>query len=533
MAAHLLSLRLRLLIGSMRQSPWTIVALVVTVLGAISLLATTLLGAIAIRALVPELGADAAVVAGAVLVLGLTAVTVLIGTSDPLATERFSVLPVRVGPLRRGLLVSSVLDAWVVVGVLGTVIGVVVWSTSAAAIIAAIVALPLTAATAVLVPRAVADLLARQLASRSARDVMAVLLLVGIAGLAIGVQLLAGGVRSIDDLADVLAAAAGTLAWTPIGAAFDLPRAVAAGAWAELAAKLAIALATVLLAWWGWGRLLAERLTNPIVLRGSGQVREGGLLDRLLPATPVGAIATRSIRYRRRDVRHLMNVLAALMLPAVVGGVQLSGVVEVGADGTRLPLDGLALLPVLLGYVAAAMVQIDLAYDSSAFAWHLITGVRGAHDRAGRLAGIAVVYVPTLVLTALLATWASGRWELLPAAVGGGLGTFLLLAGFMLWLGVLLPGEAPAPGSNPLGRGSSGAIQSLAGIALSLPVLCTVGAPCIVLAAAAIWLPWLGWLSLGVGLVVGGLAAWFGIGVGGAALDRRGPEVLAQVSKPE
>ncbi len=531
MAAHFLALRFRLLVGSMRQSPWAIVAVVVTVLGAMSLLGSSLVGAIAIRALVPELGPAAAVVAGALLVLALTAVTVLIGTSDPLATEHFSLLPVRVSQLRRGLLAASVLDAWVVVGVLGAAIGVVVWSTSAAALATAVVALPIAAATAVLVPRAIADLLARQLASKGARDVMAILLLVVILGLTVGMQLLTSGVRAIGDLADVLQGAAGVLAWTPLGAAFDLPRAVAAGAWLEAGAKLAVALGTVALAWWGWGRLLGERLTHPIVLRGGGRVREGRLLDRLLPATPVGAIAARSIRYRRRDVRHLMNVIAALMVPAIVGGVQLVGVVEVDVNGSGLPLDGLALLPVLMAFVAAAVVQIDLAYDNSAFAWHLLTGVRGAADRAGRLLGIVVVFVPTIVLTAVLSTWASGRWELLPASIGAGVGTFLLLAGTMLWLGVLLPGEAPAPGSNPLGRGSSGGMQSLAGIALSVPVLGIVGAPCIALAVAAIWIPWLGWLSLAVGLVVAALAAWFGIRVGGAALDRRGPEVLAQVSK--
>ncbi|ROR67484.1 hypothetical protein [Agrococcus jenensis] len=531
MAAHLLALRFRLLVGSLRQSAWAVVALVVTALGAISLLGSTLAGAVAVRALVPELGAAAAVVGGAVLVLALTAVTVLVGTSDPLAAERFSLLPVRAGALRRGLLVASVLDPWVLVGALGTAIGVVVWSTSAAALAAAVVALPIAVATAVLVPRAVADLLARQLASKGARDVMAILLLVAVLGLTVGVQLLASGVREIADLARALDTAAAALAWTPLGAAFDLPRAVAAGAWLEAVAKLAIALATVGLAWWAWGRLLAERLTHPIVLRGGGRVREGRLLDRLLPATPVGAIAARSIRYRRRDVRHLMNVIAALLVPAVVGGMQLVGFVDVDVDGTRLPPDGLALLPVLMAFVAAAIVQIDVAYDSSAFAWHILTGVRGADDRAGRLLGIAVVYVPTFALTAVLATWASGRWELLPASIGSGLGTFLLLAGVMLWFGVLLPGEAPAPGSNPLGRGSSGGVQSLAGIALSLPLLGTVGAPCIGLAVAAIWIPWLGWLSLAVGLAVAALAAWFGIRVGGAALDRRAPEVLAHVSK--
>lgn len=523
MAALFIALRYRLLLGTLRQSPWAIVAVVVTGLGALSLLGMMTLGAIATRAVVPELGAPLAVLAGAALVVGLTAIAVLVGTSDPLAPERFSLLPVRPHALRRGLLAAQLLDAWGIVAVLGAVIGLIVWSTSVPAIITAVVALPIAVATALLITRVVADLVARQLASKRARDAMAILLLVAIAGLALGMQAVAVGVRAVGDVGAAIEAAARVVAWTPLGAVFDLPRAVAAGSWVEAVAKLAIALATVALSWWGWGRLLEERLTNPIVLRGGGRVREGRLLDRLLPATPVGAIAARSIRYRRRDVRHLMNVIAVLMVPAIVGGVQLLG--------DEVPREPFAMLPVLMGIIAASMVQIDVAYDNSAFAWHLLTGVRGAQDRAGRLLGAGAVYLPAIVLTAVVCTWATGRWELLPASLGVGVGSFGLLSGVLLWLSAYLPGEAPPPGANPLGRGSSGGVQSLAGVAVAFPVLLIVGSPFIALAIAAYWMPWLGWLSLAVALLLGALAAWFGIRVGGAALDRRGPEVLAQVSK--
>jgi ABC-2 type transport system permease protein len=523
MAAHFVALRWRLLLGTLRQSPWAIVAVIVTGLGALSLLGMMTLGAIATRALLPELGASAAVLAGAALVVGLTAIAVLVGTSDPLAPERFSLLPLPAHRLRRGLLAAQLLDAWGIVAVLGGVIGLVVWSTSVAALVTAVVALPIVVATVLLITRVVADLVARQLASKRARDAMAILLLVAIAGLAFGMQAIAVGVRAVGDVGAAIGMAARVVAWTPLGAAFDLPRTVAEGLWVEAAAKLAIALATVALSWWAWGRLLQERLTNPIVLRGGGRVREGRLLDRLLPATPVGAIAARSIRYRRRDVRHLMNVIAVLMVPAIVGGLQLLG--------DEVPREPFAMLPLLMGIIAATMVQIDVAYDNSAFAWHLLTGVRGAQDRAGRLLGTGAVYVPAIVLTAVICTWATGRWELLPASLGVGLGTFGLLSGALLWLAAYLPGEAPPPGANPLGRGSSGGVQSLAGVAVAFPLLAVAGSPFIGLAVAAYWMPWLGWLSLVAALALSALSAWFGIRVGGAALDRRGPEVLAQVSR--
>ncbi|GAA1416957.1 hypothetical protein [Agrococcus citreus] len=523
MAAHFIALRYRLLLGTLRRSPWAIVALVVSVLGGLSLLGMTAVGAIALRALAPELGGPAAVLVGAGLVVGLAAISVLIGTSDPLAAERFSLLPVRPRQLRRGLLAAQLLDVWGIVPVLAFATLLIVWSTSAPALITAIVALPIAVATVLLVARVTADLLARQLASKRARDAMAILLLVAIVGFTFAMQSIAVGVRALGDLGAAIVTAAEIIGWTPIGAAFALPHAVASGAWLEAAAKLAIALATIAIAWWGWGRLLEERLTNPIVLRGGGRVREGRMLDRLLPATPVGAIAARSIRYRRRDVRHLLNVIAVLMLPAVIAGVQL-----VGDDMPREPL---VFVPMLMAMIAGSVVQIDTAYDASAFSWHLLAGVRGAQDRAGRLLGIGIVYVPVIVLTAFLSTAAAGRWELLPASIGLGVGTFALLSGALLWLAAYLPGEAPPPGANPLGRGSSGGVQSLAGLALAFPLLAIVGAPYVGLAIAAYWIPWLSWLSLAVSLLLGGISVWLGIRFGGAALDRRGPELLAQVSR--
>lgn len=523
MAALFIALRYRLLLGTLRRSPWAIVALVVSVLAGLSLLGVTVTGAIAMRALAPELGGPVAVLVGAALVVGLTAVAVLVGTSDPLAVERFSLLPLRARQLRSGLLAAQLLDVWGIVPVLAFAALLVVWTTSAAALVTAILALPIAVATVLLIARVTADLLARQLASKRARDAMAIVLLLAIVGSTVAMQSVAIGVLGFGDLADAIVAAADVVAWTPVGAAFALPQVVADGAWLEAAAKLAIALATVALAWWGWGRLLEERLTDPIVLRGGGRVREGRLLDRVLPATPVGAIAARSIRYRRRDVRHLMNVVAVLTVPAIVGGVQL-----VGGEAPREPL---VFVPLVMAAIAASLVQIDAAYDSSAFAWHVLAGIRGAQDRAGRLLGISIVYVPAIAVTAVLSTWAAGRWDLLPASLGVGLGTFGLLAGALLLVGAHLPGEAPPPGANPLGRGSSGGVQSLAGFAIAFPVLGIAGAPFIGLAIAAHWTPWLSWASLAAALGIGALAAWLGIRLGGAALDRRAPELLAQVSR--
>lgn len=62
------------------------------------------------------------------------------------------------------------------------------------------------------------------------------------------------------------------------------------------------------------------------------------------------------------------------------------------------------------------------------------------------------------------------------------------------------------------------------------PITLALGAPAFGFAIAAIWSPTLGWISLACGLAFGGLALWGGTALGGKILDRRWPEVLADVS---
>lgn len=525
MAALCIALKYRLVWRSLATSPWAIVGAVLALLWAMGAIVGIGAAAVSIRALAPELGAHAAVLGGAGLVVLLVGLTVVMGTTDPLAPERFSLLPVRAGRLQRGLFVASVVD---IVGIATLALlgaGLIVWSAWPAALVTAIVLLPLALATCLLIARVASDLLARQLAGRRSRDIMAVLLLVVLMTLGLSISAVTAGLETVDDLPGLIAGVAATVAWTPIGAVFDVPRAVAGGAWLEAAAKLAIAVATVALCWWAWGRMLRGRLENPIAERGGGRVREGRLLDRMLPATPVGAIAARGLRYRRRDVRHLLNVIAVLLVPAMLLGLQL---VQSGGEGVS---ELVLLLPVLMAWISTSVVQLDTAYDNSAFAAHILAGVRGADDRAGRLLAISIPVVPVLVVTSILCTALVGRWELLPASLGAGLGVYGILAGITIWVAVHLPGEAPPPGSNPFGKGSSGGAQALVGtliasLAGAIPVLALLAT-----AIASLWIPWLAWVVLGLGLALGGVAVWLGITRGGAALDRLAPEVLAKVSR--
>ena len=105
----------------------------------------------------------------------------------------------------------------------------------------------------------------------------------------------------------------------------------------------------------------------------------------------------------------------------------------------------------------------------------------------------------------------------------------ILRSGYSQIVLAVLPYAAPGPGDPafqaPQVQGSSGAG------AQALAVLCTflVGAPAI--GSAVMWLvdpafPW-NWVALLVGGGAGLIALFIGIRVGGAAFDRRSPELLA------
>jgi ABC-2 type transport system permease protein len=73
-------------------------------------------------------------------------------------------------------------------------------------------------------------------------------------------------------------------------------------------------------------------------------------------------------------------------------------------------------------------------------------------------------------------------------------------------------------------------VQSLLAMIIIGPITLVLGAPAFGFAIAGIWTPALGWVSLGCGVVLGAVALWGGAMLGGSILNRRWPEVLAEVS---
>ncbi|MFK4760005.1 hypothetical protein ACI3KS_03630 [Microbacterium sp. ZW T5_45] len=527
MVALLVSLRWRQLAHQLGRNPWMIVTLIITGLLALGMLAVLAVGLLALRVAAPQAAITVAVLLGAVIVAGWWIGSLFVSADDSLAAERFALLPVTAGALLPGMVVSGVTT----IGGLGTALALLLmllgWSVSGPALIAAILTLPLALATCVLGARVLGGVLARWLARRRARDLVVTVgvLLLACSGLILNVALTA--LTRVGDIGGAFAGLADMLGWTPLAAVFGAPAALAAGDLAGFGIRLLIALATVVVLWFAARALLAARLVAPIQSSGGGRVRSGGFVDRMLPATPVGAIAARSLRYYRRDPRQIINVVMLLALPAIIIGITVMN----GLQDEGIGFDAvITLLPAINALLAGTIVQMAVAYDNDAVALHVLTGVSGRADRLGRLLGFGIIAVPVTVALCVASCALAGRMDLLPASLGAALGLSAVSAAAGAWAGSFLPGRAPAPESNPFGRGSSGGAQSFVAMLVMSPITLVLGAPALGFAIAAIWTPALGWVSLACGLVIGAAALWGGAVLGGRILDGRWPQVLAEVS---
>lgn len=524
MVALLISLRWRQLGHQLGRNPWMIVSLVISGLVAMSLLASLLIGLVTLRLAAPDAATRTLVIAGAGIVLAWWIGSIVVSADDSLAPERFALLPVTARSLLPGLVIAGITT----IGGIGTtgalLLMLVGWSVQPLAIVSAVILIPLALATCVLGARVVSGLLASWLAGRRMRDLIVIggTLLLASSGLLI--NLLMHAIAGADGSVAVLPALADVAGWTPPGAVFGVSASLASGHFAAAALRLLIALATAAVLWFAARGLLAARLVAPIQGRGGGRIRSGGMLDRILPATPTGAIAARTLRYSRRDPRHVINVVMLLVLPVLLIGMSLMNGRDGGFSSATI------LIPAISAVVIGTMVQMTLAYDNDAIALHIHAGVSGRADRAGRLLGLGVIAVPLLVVVCVAASLLAGRPDLLPASLGVTLGLGAAAAGAGIWVGAFLPGRAPAPEASPFGRGSSGSAQSLLGLLIIAPIALVTGGPALGFAIAAIWTPWLGWVSLALGLILGAGAVWAGVVLGGRVLDRRWPEVLAEVS---
>lgn len=478
------------------------------------------------------LAADATTAALAALTVAWALLPLLVfGVDETLDPARFVLLPLRAGELLPGLLVAGLVGvpglatAFVAAGTVAT------WTRGVLPIIAAVLGAVLGVLTCLLIARVLTSGFARFLRSRRFRDFATALLAVGMGSLGLGINIAAGSmsgqVHSADELRGQLHRVAEIAGATPFGWAWSLPGLVANDRWALAGLHLVLALALVAGLGWAWERLLARNLTTPADLGGGGAKVRGAtsLVDRLYPATPTGAIAGRCVRYWRRDPRYLSSVAATLVVPALFLVSQ-----SVGPSSNPTVA---AFAPLIIAVVLSMSLSQDTAYDGSALWLHISCGAPGSADRAGRVLALFTWALPILALSVPATLAWTHRWSLWPIIVG--LSVALIAAGTGVASVVSARWLRPAPpaGGNPFASSGGSGVGSLVAVLLNTTATGLLVLPTVALAVASVWISWLAWAALGVGVVTGIVVLVAGIRIGGRLLDRRWPEVLSAISAPQ
>ena len=524
MVAHLVRLKLTLLRNGLRRSPWQVVALVLGALWGLGVVALLGAGLVALRWQPVDVAADVVTGLGALAVLGWAVVPlVAFGVDETLDPARFATFAVRRRPLVTGLLLAGAIGVPGAVTLVLALLTAATWSRSLPAALLALLCGVVATLTAVAASRATTTAAAALLRTRRARDLAVLLIGAAAVGLGPALNLLGAGAARFLDTARAAARIAG---WTPLGFAWAAPADAAAGEWGTAALRTALALATLAAVVAAWAAALARAESRPAVsaqrtgVRGSGR---RGLLGRL-PATPAVAVAERCLAYWRRDPRYLQAGAAVLVVPLLLVVLPLT----TGGDTGAVVLWAGPSVAFLLGW----SLHADLASDHSAFWMHLAAGLRGRDDRLGRVLAAAPWQAVLIALVTVAGAAVAGRWDLLPALLGLSAAVFGAGLGVSSVASALVPYPVAPPGGNPFstprGAGAATVLVQLATTAattvLALPVLVPV-------VLAVLGRTQLGWAALVAGLVLGPLWVLLGVRLGGAVVDRRGPELLAVVSR--
>lgn len=468
------------------------------VIGVVLLVAATVVAAMSAAGLADADRLTTAVVsvlAGSAVTLGFAIGPPVTASIDPLDPRRFAVIGPEPRPLAGALILAGFLSVPVLVTLTLGVSLAVAWGAQGASAVASVASVVLGLTTCVLFARVSMALGALVQRPRQSRELVSVYLIaVLVVVVPIGVFL--GSLEWRGAVPSQLVSAAEILSWTPIGAAWAIGLAPTAGA---AVGSLVVALATVavlVLAWFALVRVLLTTTRRPAAVR-----ERGGLgWFALLPGTPGGAVAARSLSYWLRDRRYIVNVVI-VPIAAVVSTVPLlvAGV----------PFELAVLLPVpIMALFFGWLPHNDLAYDSTALWMHIASGVRGIPDRVGRLVPVLLIGIPILAVSLPLAIVAHGRWAVFPAMVGVCAALFLGGLGLSSISSVLAPYAVSRPGDSPFQQpqrtGSGGVVAQ---------GLVMLGAMLTALPAG-----WLTWQAIGGATIDSVLALWVGVGAGAFVL---------------
>ncbi len=535
MVATLLGLRWRILFHQFRRDWWRLLFVIAGAIWSLSVVPGIIIGSSRLSNESHAVRADALLALGAIFALAWIVVPLLAtGVDDTLDPARFAPWGIEARRLMPGLAIAAFTTVpavffVIVAGVMGSV-----WRTDSADVLAmGIGGALLTAIGWVFSARLAALWGARLIVSRSGRAAVIGTVMALLAGIVAGaVAVRRDGLESFIDyeLASVLKG----LGVTPLGSGFTAPRALAEGDVAGAAWRLALAAAWAVLLYGAWHSAVAYTLVHP-VMRGSGSHRrDDAILDAV--STPgltgkartarnrmIAAVRARTLRSWRADPRYLSQLVAALLLPTVGGGM---AIVVAGGAGVWITA-----LPIALALGVGWGRHNDLAYDASAVWIDIVSGIRGRDIMTGRLLATLQWAGPAVLLACIAAVASAGRWDVFAPVAATALGVLAAGLGVSSVTAVALPYRVPAPGESPFGAdaGSIGAsligqVVSSLGTGVVVPL---VAAP---LLAAFVWGGAWWAVSVVVSIVLGVLVAILGVRAAGSLFEARAGKLINAVS---
>ncbi|KDA06064.1 hypothetical protein DC31_12620 [Microbacterium sp. CH12i] len=515
MAAHILRLRLALMLGAFRGG-----RAVRTLLGFAAIVIATVAVCVAVLSLgnAPLAVARAVIVlGGAAILLGFLIGPILTGTVDQLDPRRFGVFGVDDRQMLWILALASLISipslALLAVGVCALVVVVELgtpWPIAAVALLLAVVA----SALAARVGMALSALLLPERRSRELTALFALAVVV----VAFPVAVFLASLEWDGQVPIPVAAVTGVIALTPLAAIPGFAFAIAAGDVAGMWLGGIVAGVTLVALWMLWSWLVRRLLTSterPVASRE----RSGLGWFALLPANAFGAIAARSLVYWLRDRRYIVNIIVVpiagvlTVFPLVVAGV---------------PLYIAALVPVpVMALFFGWLPHNDVAYDSTAFWTHVASGVRGLSDRFGRLIPVALVAIPVLAIAIPLSLALVESWYLLLPMIGVAASLFLSGLGLSSISSVVSPYAVSRPGDSPFQQPQRSASRGGFGPASAFLGTLIVSAPTLWLFVMTIiengaYNPTTFWVGLGTGVAMLAIGAL----IGGRIYDRGGERLM-------
>ena len=510
-----------MLANTLVRNPWQLVGFVFGMLWAAGLLLLLVAGLVAVA--VWQGAAEARVVAvlgGSLLVIGWIIGPVLIaGTDTTVDAARLAPFPLTTRQLMLALVGTGLTGIPGIATALAALATTVLWVRWPVAAVTGLVCAVIGVLICVLASRLMTTLASGLGAGRRGRELVGtvVLALIILSG-----PILTGALALLDAGDTPLARleqAATVLGWTPLGAAWAVPADIAAGAVFAASVKFVIAVVSVGLLWVTWGAAGRAALNSP-PRRTARAVKSGALgwFGRM-PTGAVGATWARSLTAWLRDPRYLRQLILVPLLPVVFA-------ITGGVDSALL-----AGSAVVVAFLIAIVGYSDISYDGTAFATVLATGVRGRHDRLGRLLGAACVGVPAIVVVAVVTLAITGMWHLLPAVLGAALA--LVLSGYAVSAvsSALIVSPVAAPGDSPFKTVPGQTFVNGLLVFVVMAAVLVLAAPALVLALIGILAASaaLSWIALVVALALGTGSIIAGVVVGGRMLDKTGPDLLQRI----